>query len=73
MTTLSGLLALSRAIEARDPHSSGHAARVGAMAEVVAGRLGWDEADVEVLRAAAALHDVGKLQVPDQILRKSGH
>ena len=72
MTTLSGLLALSRAIEARDPHSSGHAARVGAMAAVVAGRLGWDEADVEVLRAAAALHDVGKLQVPDQILRKSG-
>ena len=44
------LLALSRAIEARDPHSSGHAARVGVMAEVIAERLGWDEVDVDVLR-----------------------
>ena len=70
MTTT--LLALSRAIEARDPHSSGHAARVGVMAEVVAERLGWDEADVEVLRIGAALHDVGKLRVPERILRKPG-
>ncbi|HST24432.1 MAG TPA: HD-GYP domain-containing protein [Gaiellaceae bacterium] len=69
MTTL---VALSRAIEARDPFSSGHAARVGVMAEVVAERLGWDEADVELLRMGAALHDVGKLAVPEQILRKPG-
>ena len=70
MTTT--LLTLSRAIEARDPHSSGHAARVGIMAEVIAERLGWDEAHVEVLRMAAALHDVGKLCVPERILRKAG-
>ena len=70
MTTT--LLALSRAIEARDPHSSGHAARVGVMAELIAERLGWDEADVEVLRMAAALHDVGKLRVPEPVLRKAG-
>jgi len=69
---VSGLLALSRAIEARDPHSSGHAARVVLMAEVIAERLGWDEADVEVLRMAAALHDVGKLRVPERVLRKPG-
>ena len=70
MTTT--LLALSRAIEARDPHSSGHAARVGVMAELIAERLGWDEAEVEVLRMAAALHDVGKLRVPEPVLRKAG-
>jgi putative nucleotidyltransferase with HDIG domain len=69
MTTL---VALSQAIEARDPYSSGHAVRVGVMAEVVASRLGWDEADVEVLRLGAALHDVGKVVVPERILRKSG-
>jgi putative nucleotidyltransferase with HDIG domain len=69
---MSDLLALSRAIEARDPHSSGHAARVAVMAEVVAARLGWDEADVDVLRLGAALHDVGKLRVPEHILRKPG-
>jgi putative nucleotidyltransferase with HDIG domain len=69
---MSTLLALSRAIEERDPHSSGHAARVAVMAEVVAERLGWDEADVDVLRLGAALHDVGKLAVPERILRKPG-
>jgi putative nucleotidyltransferase with HDIG domain len=69
---MSTLLALSRAIEARDPHSSGHAARVGVMAEVVAARMGWDEADIEVLRMGAALHDVGKVSVPERILCKPG-
>jgi putative nucleotidyltransferase with HDIG domain len=69
---VSTLLALAQAIEVRDPHSSGHALRVGVMAEVVAARLGWDEADVEVLRLGAALHDVGKLAVPEKILRKPG-
>jgi len=69
---MSELLAMSRAIEARDPYSFGHAARVAVMAEVVAARLGWDEADIEVLRMGAALHDVGKLAVPEQILSKSG-
>ncbi len=42
------------------------------MAEVVAARLGWDEADVEVLRMGAALHDIGKLAVPEPILSKPG-
>jgi putative nucleotidyltransferase with HDIG domain len=46
--------------------------RVGVMAEVVAARLGWDEADIEVLRMGAALHDIGKLAVPEQILSKPG-
>jgi len=69
---MSTLLALSRAIEARDQHSSGHAMRVGVMAEVVAARLGWDEEDVDVLRMGAVLHDIGKLAVPERILRKPG-
>jgi putative nucleotidyltransferase with HDIG domain len=69
---MSTLLALSRAIEARDPYSSGHAMRVGVMAEVVAARLGWDEADIEVLRMGAALHDIGKLAVSEPILSKPG-
>ncbi len=67
-----GLLALSRGVEARDPHSSGHAERVGVMAEVVAARLGWDDEDIELLRLGAALHDIGKLAVPERILRKPG-
>ncbi len=69
---MSALVAFTRAIEAKDPFSSGHAARVGVMAEVVAARLGWDEGEIEVLRLGAALHDVGKLTVPVEILRKRG-
>lgn len=66
------LMHLARAIEARDPYTSGHAARVMTLAEVVAARLGWDEDQVEVLRIGAALHDIGKLAVPEHILRKPG-
>lgn len=69
---MSTLLALSRAIEARDPHSSGHAERASIVAEVLAARLGWDEADIDVLRTGASLHDIGKLRVPERILRKPG-
>jgi HD-GYP domain-containing protein (c-di-GMP phosphodiesterase class II) len=66
------LMDLARAIEARDPYSSGHAARVTATAEVIAARMGWDEEQIDVLRIGAALHDIGKLAVPDTVLRKNG-
>lgn len=66
------LIDLARAIEARDPYSSGHAARVTGLAEVVAARLGWDDDQIEVLRIGAALHDIGKLALSDSILRKPG-
>jgi HD-GYP domain-containing protein (c-di-GMP phosphodiesterase class II) len=69
---MSTLLAITRAIEARDPFSSGHGARVSVLAEIVAARLGWDEDLVEVLRMGAALHDIGKLAVSERILRKAG-
>ena len=63
---------LARAIERRDPYSLGHAARVSVLAEIVAARLGWDEEEIEALRLGAALHDIGKLAVPEQVLRKPG-
>ena len=66
------VLDLAKAIEARDPYSSGHAARVAVFAEVVAARLGWDEGQIDVLRMGAALHDIGKLTVSERILRKQG-
>ena len=69
---MSTLLALSRAIEARDPFASGHAARVMVIAEVLAARLGLDEEQVEVVRTGAALHDIGKLAVSPDILVKAG-
>jgi HD-GYP domain-containing protein (c-di-GMP phosphodiesterase class II) len=66
------LEALTQAIEARDPYTRGHAGRVTALAYAVAHRLGWSEAQLISLRIGGALHDVGKLSVPLEILRKAG-
>jgi HD-GYP domain-containing protein (c-di-GMP phosphodiesterase class II) len=66
------LLALSKAIEARDPYSAGHAARVTSLADVLACRLGWHAEQREVLRLGGSLHDIGKLVVPQAVLQKPG-
>jgi HD-GYP domain-containing protein (c-di-GMP phosphodiesterase class II) len=69
---VSSLLALSHAIDARDPYTRGHSERVAALAHAVAGRLGCDARWLGVVRVGGALHDVGKLAVADTILRKPG-
>jgi HD-GYP domain-containing protein (c-di-GMP phosphodiesterase class II) len=55
-----------------DPDLGGHAARVRAHAEIIARRLGWDEDRLVDLRLGAALHDVGKVAVRPEVLRKPG-
>jgi HD-GYP domain-containing protein (c-di-GMP phosphodiesterase class II) len=69
---VTALLALSKAIEARDPYTRGHSARVARMARAVGVRLGCDEARLALLRLGGALHDVGKLVVSEQVLNKPG-
>jgi putative nucleotidyltransferase with HDIG domain len=66
------LTVLSGAIEARDPYTRGHSARVTALAEAVARQLGWSEERLESLRLGGPLHDIGKLAVSDEVLRKEG-
>src|SRR3954471_10401965 len=66
------LSVLSRAIEARDPYTRGHSARVTALAEEVARRLGWSPAQLASLRVGGPLHDIGKLAVSDEVLCKEG-
>ena len=61
---------LAKAVDARDTYADGHAARVAELAERIATRLSLDPDDVELVRIAGALHDLGKLAVPDEILRK---
>jgi HD-GYP domain-containing protein (c-di-GMP phosphodiesterase class II) len=53
-----------------DPDLGGHAARVGAMAEVIARRLGWNGDRLDDVRLGAALHDVGKVSLPSEVLLK---
>jgi putative nucleotidyltransferase with HDIG domain len=66
------LASLSAAIEARDPYLRGHSSRVTAYAEALARRLGWVGQKVDELRLGGSLHDVGKMSVPEHILRKPG-
>jgi HD-GYP domain-containing protein (c-di-GMP phosphodiesterase class II) len=63
--------AISRALEERD-QTYGHGARVAALAEPVARRLGWDGERLAELRFGAPLHDIGKVAVRGDVLRKSG-
>jgi len=69
---MTALLALSEAIEARDPYTRGHSARVARMAHAVGVRLGCDEARLALVRLGGALHDVGKLVVSETVLNKPG-
>jgi putative nucleotidyltransferase with HDIG domain len=66
------LSVLSNAIEARDPYTRGHSARVTALAEALARELGWSEERLESLRVGGPLHDIGKLAVSPEVLRKEG-
>jgi diguanylate cyclase (GGDEF)-like protein/putative nucleotidyltransferase with HDIG domain len=66
------LEALALAIEAKDETTHDHLQRMPSMALTVARQLGLSEKEMEALRAAALLHDIGKLAVPEQILNKPG-
>ena len=59
---------LANAIDAKDPYTKGHSARVSQYSVMMAEALGWDKEKVENLRYAALLHDIGKIGVPDSIL-----
>ncbi|MDX6670140.1 MAG: hypothetical protein QOI91_503 [Solirubrobacteraceae bacterium] len=66
------LVALGTALEARDGYTGGHGEATVALARGVAERLGLTDAAVAEVEAVALLHDVGKIGMPDSILRKPG-
>jgi putative nucleotidyltransferase with HDIG domain len=63
---------LNAALEVRDPYTRGHARRVERHAHRIALALRCSDDDIFDVRLAASLHDVGKIKVPDRILRKDG-
>jgi HD-GYP domain-containing protein (c-di-GMP phosphodiesterase class II) len=69
VTTLATFVAAMAVV---DPELGAHAGRVALHAEAIAGRLGWEEEQLEELRLGAALHDVGKVNVPHAVLAKPG-
>src|SRR5256712_4942039 len=63
---------LAAAAEFRDDDTGEHAKRVGEMSAALASNLGLAADEVELIRRAAPLHDVGKIGIPDRILLKPG-
>lgn len=66
------IYAFARAVEAKDPYTEGHTERVTAYALSLAERIGLNDLERAALKRGAILHDVGKIGVPDDILRKPG-
>ncbi|NNF53713.1 MAG: HD domain-containing protein, partial [Acidimicrobiales bacterium] len=66
------LMVLVAALSRHDRMTRGHSERVRAYADVIAGEMGLCSEDRSKLRWAALLHDIGKMQIPSQILNKPG-
>ncbi len=63
---------LALAIDAKDHYTQGHSQKVSAYAVLIAQALGMEQAEVEEIRLAGLLHDIGKVGIPEPILNKSG-
>jgi diguanylate cyclase (GGDEF)-like protein len=63
---------LAHAVDARDAYTGSHSYMVGELAARVAKRMGLDSESIELTRLAGSLHDLGKLAIPEEILRKPG-
>ena len=66
------LLGWSRMLEVRENEVAGHSQRVADLTVLLARRLGCSEAEITQIRRGALLHDIGKMALPDAILRKAG-
>jgi putative two-component system response regulator len=69
---LDSVKVLGEAIDAKDPYTRGHSDRVRQMSLQIAHSLGFSEERMEILEYGALLHDIGKIGIKDEILRKPG-
>jgi putative nucleotidyltransferase with HDIG domain len=69
---LQSLLGLANALDAKDAYTCGHSTRVARLAQQIAGQVGLPHHAAETIGQAALLHDLGKIGVPEGILRKPG-
>ena len=66
----SAIQAMSVTVEMRDPYTSGHQKRVSLLARGIAEEMGMTDHEVEGIRVAGIIHDIGKISVPAEILSK---
>ena len=64
--------ALALALDARDPYTAGHSERVSAIAVTVGRQMRLPDDELDILRLGALLHDIGKIGISDDVLRKPG-
>jgi len=69
---LGSIRMLAAAIDEKDPYTRGHSGRVAKYSSLIAQELGMSAVDLDKLRIAALLHDVGKIGVDDRVLKKPG-
>jgi len=66
------LEALVNALEAKDPYLRGHSARVADLAATIAGQIGIADEEIELIRVAGRLHDIGKIGTREAVMEKQG-
>ncbi len=69
---INSLSSLAYALEAKDIYTSGHSLRVMIIATTIASELGLSEEEIEQIRVASLVHDIGKIGVKESVLNKSG-
>jgi putative two-component system response regulator len=67
------LCTLGRSVEARDPYTEGHCERLARYASHLGEHLGLQDDALLALRRGGYLHDLGKIQIPDDVLKKHGN
>jgi PAS domain S-box-containing protein len=65
--------AMVSTVEVRDPYTAGHQQRVSDLARAIAQEMGMTEEEIDGIRMAGTLHDLGKVNIPAEILSKPGH
>ena len=70
-STLSTIYALAATVDAKDHHTYGHSRKVSKYATDIAKALGCSEEEITTIRAAALLHDIGKIGISDRLLKKT--
>ncbi len=72
-TALEGTIrAIALTVETRDPYTAGHQRRVADLARAIATKMGLPKDQIDGIRMAGAIHDIGKVSIPGEILSKPG-
>jgi len=66
------LFSMAKAVEAKDSYTQGHVDRVSEIAMTIGRDMGLSHSELEALRLGGALHDIGKMGIPEEILNKPG-